>query len=189
MRYKIIVVLLLWSSLLYAGEVLLLNQDGNSLDIDSLIGKPLVMAFIYTRCPSPTKCPLIMSRMVKLQKELTDYKDKVNFSIVSIDPEYDTPRVLKEYGEISGADFSNFKLLTGTNENIAKVIKKFKIYIEEEEPGILAHSLDTFLMDSKGVIYKVYPGAFWEVDVVADDIVKLMEQEKKPQEEGVLILE
>lgn len=125
-----------------------------------------------------------MSRMVKLQKELSDYKDRINLAIVSIDPEYDTPRVLKEYGEISGADFSNFKLLTGTRENIDKVIKKFKIYIEEEEPGILAHSLDTFLMDSKGVIHKVYPGAFWEVDVVADDVVKLIETG-----EGVLILD
>lgn len=126
-----------------------------------------------------------MSRMVKLQKELTDYKDKINFAIVSIDPGYDVSRVLKEYGEINGADFSNFKLLTGTKEDIEKVTKHFKIYIEEEEPGILAHSLDTFLMDSKGVIYKVYPGAFWEVDVVADDVVKLIESEKQ---ETVLIL-
>lgn len=165
----------------------LIDQEGRPTELDSFIGKPLVMTFIYTRCPSPTKCPLIMSRMVKLQKELIDYQDKMNFSIVSIDPEYDAPRVLKEYAEINQADFANFKLLTGPKEEVDKVIKHFKIYVEEEEPGILSHSLDTFLMDKKGVIRKVYPGAFWEVNVVADDVVKLIEEEAK-EKEGALIL-
>lgn len=164
--------------------LMLLNQNGESIEIDSLMGKFLVITFIYTRCPSPTKCPLIMSRMVKLQKELVDYKDDVNFAIVSIDPEYDTPRVLKEYAEIHGADFSNFTLLTGPKEKIDKVIKRFKIYVDEEEPGILSHSLDTFLLDSKGVIRRIFPGAFWEVEVAADKVIELIEGEQAAEVQG-----
>ncbi|MGR3304295.1 MAG: SCO family protein [Candidatus Scalindua sp.] len=157
----------------------LLNQNGESVEIDSLMGKTLVMTFIYTRCPSPTKCPLIMSRMVKLQKELSDYREEVNFAVVSIDPEYDTPRVLKEYAEINNTDFSNFTLLTGSKEAVNKVVSRFKIYVEEENPGIFAHSLDTFLLDSKGVIRRVFPGAFWEVEVSAEDVIELIEEEKR----------
>lgn len=161
----------------------LLNQNSEPVEMDSLMGKTLVMTFIYTRCPSPTKCPLIMSRMVKLQKELTDYKEEISFAVVSIDPEYDTPRVLKEYAEINNVDFYNFTLLTGPKEDVDKVIERFKIYLEEEEPGILSHSLDTFLLDSKGVIRQVFPGAFWEVEVAADDVIKLIEEEQKTLEQ------
>lgn len=175
--------------------LMLLNQDGNQIEIDSLMGKPLVMTFIYTRCPSPTKCPLIMRRMVGLQKELIDYKDKVNFAVISLDPAYDTPRVLKEYAEISNADLYNFTLLTGPQEDVDKVIRRFKIYMEEEEPGIISHSLDTFLMDPKGVIRRVFPGAFWEVEVAAEEVIKVIEEEQKAKgqkleaQEGVLKLD
>ncbi len=86
----------------------LINQNNEPVVLDSLIGKPLVMSFIYTRCSMPDMCPLIMKKIVQVQKGLNkDYKDKVFFAIVTLDPEYDTPKILKEYGRYYRVDYHN----------------------------------------------------------------------------------
>lgn len=162
------------------GTVVLSNQNGEKIEMNSLLGKPLIMTFLYTRCPSPTMCPLIMRRVVRVQQELADYKSDINFAVVTVDPEYDTPRVLKEYGEVSNVDFSNFVFLTG--EGVYKVIEHFGVNVREEEPGMFAHSMDTFLIDSKSAIRKVFPGSFWDIEWAADEAVKLLKEEAREEE-------
>ncbi len=160
-----------------ASKFALINQKNESVVLDSLIGKPLVMSFIFTRCPMPNMCPLIMQKVAKVQKELNkDYKDKVFFAILTFDPEYDTPEVLKKYGEAYNVDFDNLIYLTGPKKDIETALDHFKVYAEEESDGMISHTMETMVMDEKGVIKRIFPTSIWSVKSVVNEVKEVIER-------------
>lgn len=166
-----------------AAPLTLINQNNEPVILDSLIGKPLVMSFIFTRCPMAEMCPLIMQKIVKVQKGLNiEYKDKVFFAIMTFDPEYDTPEVLKEYGKNNGVDFDNLIYLTGDKKDIENAITHFRVYFKEEAPGQISHTMETMVMDEKGVIKRIFPTSIWSPESVIEEVkkvIKNMEESKK----------
>lgn len=182
-------VIVLSSNILNAAtkKFALLNQDNEPVVLDSLIGKPLVMSFIFTRCPLPNMCPLIMKKIVNVQKELNkEYKDKVFFAIMTYDPEYDTPEVLKEYGKSYGVDYDNLMYLTGSREEVNTALNHFRVYFKEEAPGQIAHTLETMVMDEKGVIKKIFATSIWHPKSVITEVknvIKKWESQKTSEAE------
>ena len=163
-------------------KLTLINQDNEPVILDSLIGKPLVMSFIFTRCPSPTMCPLIMEKVAKVQKELNkEYKDKVFFVIMTFDPEYDTPEVLKKYGEGYGVDYGNLIYLTGKKSDIDKALTHFRVYAKEEEPGQISHTMETMVLDEKGVIKRIFPTSIWSPESVVNEVKKVVANWERTQ--------
>ncbi|MGR3178108.1 MAG: SCO family protein [Candidatus Anammoxibacter sp.] len=153
----------------------LINQNNEPVILDSLIGKPLVMSFIFTRCQLPTMCPLIMKKVAKVQKELNkEYKDKVFFVIMTFDPEYDTPEVLKKYGEGYGVDYDNLIYLTGKKGDIDKALAHFRVYAKEEAPGQISHTMETMVLDEKGVIKRIFPTSIWSPKSVVNEVKKVI---------------
>ena len=70
------------------------------------------MTFIYTSCPDV--CPLLTDKMAQVQDELgPDFGAEVAFVSITVDPEHDTPEVLKEYAETFDADLGGWGFLTG----------------------------------------------------------------------------
>lgn len=160
----------------------LINQNNEPVVLDSLIGKPLVMSFIFTRCPLPEMCPLIMQKIVKVQTELNkEFKDKVFFAIMTFDPEYDTPEVLKQYGKNYGVDFDNLIYLTGDKDHVTKAINHFRVYFEQEASGLIAHTLETMIMDEKGIIKKIFPTTIWHPKSVIKEVKNII---KNWEEQG-----
>jgi protein SCO1/2 len=107
------------------------NQEGAEVDQESLRGTVWVAAFFFSRCP--TVCPRIMKRMARLQNSAKAKNIPVRLVGFSVDPEFDTPQVLKAYGERYGADFKRWSLLTGASETIQKTVTdSFKIGLEGE---------------------------------------------------------
>jgi cytochrome oxidase Cu insertion factor (SCO1/SenC/PrrC family) len=86
----------------------LVNQNGRPFDSAQLAGKIWIADFIYTTCPGP--CPMISTRMSELQKPLE--KTDVHLVSFSVDPEKDTPDVLRGYGEKLHADPERWDFLT-----------------------------------------------------------------------------
>lgn len=79
----------------------LINQDGKHISLRDYRGKALLLTFIYTRCPLPDYCPLMTSNFVEINDRLKKDKkiyEKTRLLSISIDPEYDTPKVLHSYG-------------------------------------------------------------------------------------------
>src|SRR5664279_577633 len=75
----------------------LVNQAGKPIHLDQFRGKPLLLTFIYTRCPLPDYCPLMSNNFAAILKRLQKSPavfDKTQLLSVSIDPEYDQPSVL-----------------------------------------------------------------------------------------------
>jgi len=127
----------------YFPNVPLTTQDGKEVRFfDDLIkDKVVAINFIYTRCPDT--CPLETAQLVRVQNIMGDRLGKdVFFYSISIDPEVDTPEVLKEYKQRFGA---NWTFLTGDKGDIIKLRKKLGLYIAEIQDGSNNHNVSMII--------------------------------------------
>ena len=131
----------------YFPNVPLTTQDGEEVRFfDDLIeDKVVVINFIYTICPDT--CPLETAQLVRVQKIMGDRVGKdVFFYSISIDPETDTPEVLKEYKKRFKA---NWTFLTGEKSDIIKLRKKLGLYIAEIQDGSNNHNVNMIIGNQK----------------------------------------
>ena len=155
------------------------NQNAQSFGSAQLDGKIWIADFIYTTCPGP--CPMISTRMGELRKPLE--KTDVHLVSFSVDPEKDTPTVLRGYAEKLRAEPNRWDFLTGSKSAIYKLSHDgFKLAISDgkEEAGVPVHSTRMVLVDRHGQIRGYYeatePDAVTKL--VADTNHLLREQPK-----------
>ena len=131
------------------------NQNAQSFGSAQLDGKIWIADFIYTTCPGP--CPMISTRMGELQKPLE--KTDVHLVSFSVDPEKDTPTVLRGYAEKLRAEPNRWAFLTGSESAIYQLSHDgFKLAISDgkEEAGVPVHSTRMVLVDRHGQIRGYY---------------------------------
>lgn len=129
-----------------------IDQNGDTITNEDYKGKVYVVEFFFSTCPSI--CPIMKKNLVEVQNEFSDRED---FAIASfsIDPEHDTPEVLKEYADRAGVTHQNWHLMTGEREKIYDLANSgFSIYAGEdsEAEGGFAHSGYFALVDKEGYI-------------------------------------
>ncbi|MEL6917825.1 MAG: SCO family protein [Bacteroidota bacterium] len=129
-----------------------LNQDSLLISDTDYLGKVYVVEFFFTTCP--TICPIMNKNLVELQE---DFKEFENFGVASftINPEHDTPRILKEYAENYGITNLDWHLLTGDREEIYDLANRgFNIFAAQvpNAPGGFEHSGMFALIDKQGYI-------------------------------------
>jgi protein SCO1/2 len=133
----------------------LTNQNGQPFGSAQLFGKIWIADFIYTTCPGP--CPMISGRMSELQKPLE--KTDVHLISFSVDPEKDTPQVLRGYAEKLQAEPGRWDFLTGAKSAIYKLSHDgFKLAVSDgsDAQGIPVHSTRMVLVDRHGQIRGYY---------------------------------
>jgi protein SCO1/2 len=133
----------------------LTNQDGRPFGSVDLAGKIWIADFIYTTCPGP--CPMISSRMSEMQKPLE--KTDVHFVSFTVDPEKDTPPMLREYANRLQAEPGRWDFLTGPKLAIYDLSRHgFKLAAAEYdgENGEPLHSTRMILVDRRGQIRGYY---------------------------------
>lgn len=137
-----------------------IDQDGNAFGSANLRGRVNVSAFMFTRCP--TICPRITSTMKELQDRAKREGVAVHWLSFSVDPDNDTPAVLKQYATQYGADLSQWTFLTGDATKIRETAEQgFKIAAEgqadsnAEHYGI-SHGSHLVLVDANGRIRGYY---------------------------------
>jgi protein SCO1/2 len=127
----------------------LTDQTGKSITLDDLNGKIWAANFIFTRCKGP--CPITILRMQELNTKLKKARGNVELVTFTVDPEHDTPAILKAFGEQQGADPSSWKFLTGTPDAIQKIVVTGLLQpIAKEPDGTPAHSTRIVLVDGEG---------------------------------------
>src|SRR5690606_21997288 len=117
------------------GDFEFTTQNNEKLQLDDLKGEWWIADFIFTNCTSV--CLPMTSNMAKLQTNIEEAGLGVQLVSFSVDPEFDSPDVLKEYGEEYGADFSSWSFLTGYEFERIKEFstKSFRSLVVEPPPG------------------------------------------------------
>jgi protein SCO1/2 len=155
----------------------LVNQNGKAIHFQQFRGKPLLLTFIYTRCPFPDYCPRMSNNfgqvMQQLQKDPKVF-DQAQLLSISIDPENDKPAVLRRYGEryVGRVDpkFAHWEFASGSPEQVRKTADFFGLAYNQKD-GQIVHALVTVLVGKDGKVAKVYSGNDWKPDQVAADFV------------------
>lgn len=115
-------------------DVLLINQDGKRVRLPELLkgDTPVVVDFIYATCT--TICPVLSAGYLNLQNKLAQNKKTARLISITIDPENDTPRKMKEYLHRYRAK-PGWDFLTGSRSDIDTVMRAFNAYI----PNKMSH--------------------------------------------------
>jgi len=159
----------------YAKDFQLTDHNGQARSLKDFHGKVVVMFFGYTQCPDV--CPTSMAEMAEAKKLLGADGDKVQGLFVTVDPERDTPELLKAYM----ANFDpTFLALRGTPEQLAALAKDFKLYfkkVEGKTPGsyTMDHSAASYVYDTQGRL-RLYTRYGSGAQALASDLQLLLKQ-------------
>lgn len=128
------------------------NQDGKTITNKDYLGKVYIVEFFFTTCPSI--CPKMSKNLVQIQNSFSEFKD---FGVASftINPEYDTPEILKAYAKSYNITNPNWHLMTGDKETIFELANVgFNIYAGQNDDveGGFEHSGNFALIDKNGFI-------------------------------------
>lgn len=140
-----------------------IDQDGKSVTQETFRGQPFVLTFIFTRCPVPKFCPLMTGNFAELQHAIKTGSGSlanVRLMSVTLDPAFDTPQILKDYGAVMNADSAIWKFVTGEAKEIDPFVEAFSVY-RKTEGGTISHGLATALINPDGTIKQIWRGNGW----------------------------
>ena len=149
----------------------LVDQNNQPVTDQTLRGKPWIAAFIFTNCAGP--CPMMSANMAKLQKRVPHPDLKlVSFTV---DPQRDTPAVLKQYAQNFNADESRWSFLTGSSEAMAGVAKGMLLpFMPASGDADITHSTKFLLVDQAGGVRGIYSADAEGMEQLATDAAKLV---------------
>lgn len=144
----------------------LLNQENQKVEFYSLNDKPILLFFGFTHCPD--YCPITLSKLSKIYNSLEEQK-KPHIVFITVDPERDTPDVIKEYLKKFNAKIIG---LTGTSDEIRSIANKLGVYIRIEKKFDhihVEHNTSTFLIDKNFHIRYIF--SFKESEKTFNDVL------------------
>jgi protein SCO1 len=154
-------------------DALLVDQGGKPRPLSSLRGHRVALTFVYTRCPLPDYCPLMEKHFVEVQQQIKANPKLADVRLVTLtlDPEYDTPAVLRPHALDIGADPAVWTFVTGEPNEVRRFAEQFGVHYEIDQTNKwqLIHNLRTAVIDADGKVVKIESGNFWKpADLVAD---------------------
>jgi protein SCO1 len=169
-----------------APRTVLVDAKRARFDLEKLHGKVVLVSFIYTTCSGV--CPVTTQALTRVQKELEAAKlwgKSVEFVSITLDPGRDTPQVLENYAKLARADLPAWHFLTGTTEEVSKVIKAWDMWVKGDQTGVLDHPSRIFLIDSSGREREIYNLEFLKPETVLEDVRDLLEEQSAKRLQGV----
>lgn len=160
----------------------LIDSKGRPITRQSVEGQPLLLTFIFTRCPIPNFCPRMSNNFREIQDALAAVRDQptsVQLLSISFDSEFDTPEVLAQYAARHTPDTDRWRFATGTSTEIKKLTQAFSISVQPEN-GAFAHGLATALVGSDGKIRHIWRGNGWKPAEVIEALRALPTERRKP---------
>ncbi len=134
----------------YARDFALIDHNGQARSIKDFAGKVVVLFFGYTQCPDV--CPTSMAELAEVKKLLGPDGERLQGLFVSVDPERDTPEMLKAY---MGNFDPTFLALYTTPEKLPALAKDFKVYYKKVDGKTptsytMDHSAGSYVYDTQG---------------------------------------
>jgi len=158
-----------------APQFALTAETGKRVALADLRGKVLAVTFIYAACTDT--CPLLTAKMAEIQRRLgRDFGPRIRFVSITVDPEVDTPEVLRGYAKAHGANAEGWSFLTGTRGEIAEVLRRYGVYARKNERGGVDHLFLTSLIDRSGMLRVQYLGVRFDPDEMQRDLENLLRE-------------
>jgi len=156
------------------------NQNGRAIHLAQFRGEPLLITFIYSRCPLPDYCIRMSNNFAEVARILHSSNPKafarLQLLSISIDPEFDDPKTLQRYGEsYAGAvdpNLEHWSFATGKSADIRQAAEFFGLSYEKQN-GQVIHNLRTALLDADGKVADFYSGNQWKPSEVGAQLQSL----------------
>ena len=151
------------------------DQNNNRISFHQYRGRIVLLTFIYTRCPLPDYCPLMTDNFAEIEKALksgSESNPKTHLLSITLDPEYDTPRVLREYAAQHSAGSAHWDFATGTKDEVKRVATYFGLQYWRDGDQVV-HSLRTAIVGPDGKLVKLYRGNEWKPDEIVRELRNL----------------
>jgi protein SCO1 len=151
----------------------LTDQNGGRISLDTFRGQPFVLTFVFTRCPVPNFCARMSNNFEELQTGIKTGGGtlaKTRLLSITLDPDYDTPKVLSDYAAFHHADRQIWTFATGDEKEIDALTRAFSVY-RQTEGGTISHGLATALINRDGKIDKIWRGNGWTPAEVTEAIL------------------
>ena len=135
------------------------DADGRTVHLEDFRGKVVILNFVFASCTDV--CPLHSDLIANIQEKMKGVRDKVQFITITTHPEFDTPHILKPYGEVHGLDTSNWMFLTSGPERPTETRELAESYGLKFTPvgnGQFVLGVVTHAIDQKGMLRARYHG-------------------------------
>jgi protein SCO1/2 len=155
----------------------LIGHQGDPFTQARLHGRRTAITFIFTRCPVPEFCPLMVQRFQEVQRAIAADPALRDAQLlgVTLDPANDSPAVLDAYAAARGIDAARWQLLTGPADRIEVLTRAFAVHVERN--GVLIdHTLATAVIDADGRVTALWRGNRW----TAAEVVAGLKQAARP---------
>jgi protein SCO1/2 len=158
-----------------APEFVLTSQDGARVTLADFRGKVVAVTFIFTLCTAT--CPVLTPMMSFVQDQLgSDFGAKIAFVSITVDPEHDTPQVLKEYAQAFGANLAGWSFLTGAPAAIQDVVRRYGVFASKAANGDIEHTFLTSVVDPHGILRVQYLGVRFDPEEFRRDLLSLLKE-------------
>jgi protein SCO1/2 len=150
----------------------LVNQDGKRISLHQYRGRAVVLTFIYTRCPLPDYCPLMTDNFAEIQKTLksdASLYERTHLLSISVDPDYDTPKILREYAAHHTAETTQWEFASGSRDEVKQVATYFGMQYWRDRDQVV-HSLRTSIIGADGKLVKLYRGNEWKPEEIVSEL-------------------
>ena len=181
-KIPIIILFLILSVYVQAGELpdnsvyhvdsVWLNQDEDTLTLPDLGGHIQLVAFIYSYCEHT--CPTIIATIKQVEKLISaEAQKKLRITLISLDPDRDTPARLKAYMEKQSLDEDHWTMLSGDADEVLTLSAVFGVRYKPMGESDIAHSNMLTILDARGVIRYQMQGLGENLKSISDEIEAL----------------
>jgi len=153
------------------------NQDDREIRIHNYRGKALALTFVYTRCPVPDYCTLMSNNFAQVDRDLgqdAEVYAKTHLLSISIDPDYDTAKVLRSYGaahtgRYEKETFAHWEFAAGSKDQVKDIAQYFGLNYYPDKDQIV-HGLRTVIVAPDGKVAKIFSGNEWKPEEAVDEL-------------------
>jgi protein SCO1/2 len=158
------------------------NELGQAVSLNDFRGQALAITFFYTRCPLPDYCPRLAKNFQAASQKLGSLPGgpaNWHFLSISFDTEFDTPQMLKAYGNSYQYDPKHWSFLTGPPDKIGELARQSGASYEFDA-GTFNHNFRTLIVDASGHLQMVFPTGGDLSDRIVAEIIKAAAMTNQP---------
>ena len=150
------------------------NELGQPVTLSDFPGQALAITFFYTRCPLPDYCPRLSKNFAEASHYLLSLPNgptNWHFISISFDPEFDSPDILRSYGQLYQYDPAHWSFLTGPVDKIRELARNCGVTMQNTD-GTINHNFRTMIIDAAGHLQTVFPTSGDLGSQIASEIIK-----------------